>query len=258
MYEGEFDIYGNRKKNNDDTLHNGERIATIQSLVSVYERRIRRFQEEAKLISNLTEFQYEFINKLGITPTNMTLSPVENRQASNNANINSSEKYSNENSQMQNNKNDKIENTQEGDDSLIQTDKLSYSSLNYDCFLDFFKKEIKKSSSKTCTMHDMFQKFPIFESSFFDKDFNYNIKPICEYMQTLTQDKRQEFFSEIWISLNNLPYYLNNFFSLIESDSLPILSELVESSLSQSLNYSHVLYTFMIQKSHFWSLISKM
>ena len=46
MYEGEFDIYGNRKKNNDDTLHNGERIATIQSLVSVYERRIRRFQEQ--------------------------------------------------------------------------------------------------------------------------------------------------------------------------------------------------------------------
>lgn len=240
MDEGNYDIFGKTKIANEKSSLNGERIATFRSLVSVYERRFKRFQEEHKLLSELIESQYDLISKLGITPDNMILSPTE-IQKTDTSEINKSIDDSVEK--------EEIENNHRKNNSPNQHENFSPSSMNSESFLNIFQEEMKKKDNFN-SMHQIFQKFPIFESAFFSKDFAFNIQPICEYIQTLTQEKRQEFYSEIWISLNNLHYFFNSLFSLIESDSFHLLSELVESTLPHSLNYSHIiLYSYDSKKS---------
>lgn len=250
----EFDLYGNSSKLNERSSLNGERIATIRSLVSVYERRLKRFQEEKKILTDLTEFQYDLINKLGITPNNMILSPVENQQSTNDDIDNFSESNDDEN---ENNASDKSKKN-ENDKSAKKINKLLYTPIRTDYLLNFLKKELmtnnnnpkNKFRQKSSYLHAIFQKFPIIESTFFDNNSSLTIQPICEYIQTLNQEKRQEFYSEFWSSINNLPFILNTLFSLLKSDSFHSLSELVEISLSQSLNFTHsLLYLYDAEKS---------
>ena len=48
-----------------------ERVETIRSQMGIYERRIKRYREEIKILNELIESEQNIINKLGITPENL-------------------------------------------------------------------------------------------------------------------------------------------------------------------------------------------
>ncbi|OHS94795.1 hypothetical protein TRFO_39035 [Tritrichomonas foetus] len=187
------------------TSFNGERIATIRSLISVYERRIERFKEEARILTELTESQYQIVDKLGISPNNMILSPIP------------------------------VDHFHEEEDFESPT---FYSPIEANDFISSMK-------DPKCDFRRLFESFPFIASSFFDPKPQKNLLKVYEYVQTLNQEKRIEFYDEIFFCLNNLPFYLSTFFTLLEVDSFQMLSESVESILPKSLNYQHaVLYTY--------------
>lgn len=211
---------------------NGERIATIQNHISVYERRLHRFEEEKKKLGELIEEQNNLINKLGITIENMTLTPnslIENQQQ-----ISSKEKTN---------------------ETEYENSQHFYSHLNPDDFLQTLKKEFPNLSQDSqnpsnIQLCDIFRKFPFVESAFFDKFGPSNIGRVLEYIQTINSDQRKDFYNEIWSSLNNLPYYLSILFSLLDTDSFKSLAETIETMIAQSLNYSRViLYFYNSEKS---------
>ena len=201
-----------------------ERVETIRSQMGIYERRIKRYREEIKILNEFIESEQNIINKLGITPENLESILFEKNQ------INQSE----EEAKKKTNENDDSTNFYNGIDSK---DLLTV--------LKKCKEENRKIDFQT-----IFKDFPFITASLFDNECKPEVSKICEFLQTLDIEERKEFYSAVWNDLNSLPYFMNQFVSLVKPDNFMVLDEIVESTLAKILNFKHVVvYNYDQNKS---------
>lgn len=85
---------------------------------------------------------------------------------------------------------------------------------------------------------------PIVLSAFFNSKISMKIDKIGAIVETWKKDKRFDFFSSIFAAMNEIPFYLGTISALLESDSIQMMAESVESLFPKTLSFRRsILYT---------------
>jgi len=201
MEDEEFSDIVSESDNRFPIYMDGERIESLRSLISYYQRRVSRLIEEKKQVEEMIENQYELIDLLGVNDPDMDFSVLQ-----------------------------KSENADEG---KHQTTIEYYRTLSTESYL-----ELLKNSND---YNQLLSYYPLSCSALFDPKFCLDISKIADVAQQFPTEKRQGFYEAIFQEINSISTLMSSLLSILNNDSDISLNEHIQNILMGILPFSKVI-----------------
>lgn len=198
-----------------------ERIADLKSMINYGRRTVSRLQEELKILNQTIEKEVLIIDNVNtLFATSKASSYCTNHQSPVYQAL-----------------------AKEAIPSSNEDESTEIVEPEYPLFKYPNTEEILENLKQSIDFQDFFRTYPLgFLTFFVNSPILFNTDTLILEVETWETDRRTKFFSSFFDHLNSVAFYFSSFLQIVESRSISLLSEYIETGLSSILNCQKIAF----------------